>query len=58
MSKTSVEQLQAEIDAILTRARYESDLSYAETIGVLELVKADMIFEAQEIAQDDAEEDE
>lgn len=43
-----IDHLVDEIERVMTRFRFEYDLTYAELVGVLELIKADVIFEAME----------
>jgi hypothetical protein len=43
-----VELLTQDLSARIDYWRKEASLTYAETIGALELIKADLIFEARE----------
>lgn len=42
---TNLDQFTRDITSTIQRHRMENDLTYAETIGVLELIKADLIGE-------------
>lgn len=46
MSRLSCEQLTNDIMTVIRRHRMESDLCYAELIGCLELIKAEMVDES------------
>lgn len=49
----AVNQLQNELQSVLNRYAAESDLTIAETLGVLELVKAQLLDEAFSMCDDD-----
>lgn len=46
MTDKPVDQFIHELEAVIDRYRREADLTYAETIGALEMVKADILREA------------
>ncbi len=46
-------QLQNELQSVLNRYAAESDLTIAETLGVLELIKARLLDEAFNMCDDD-----
>ena len=50
---SGITQLVEEIEGILGRYRQEADISYAEVLGSLELIKADIIEEAREESTDE-----
>lgn len=43
----------AELDSLIERFRHEYDMSYAEAIGCLELIKADLVEECRDVGDDD-----
>ena len=63
MQEPGVFQLLMDLRAVIKRHSYESDVTYAEIVGVLESVKFDFIHEARmeteaAMAADDNEEEE
>jgi len=51
--KEGVDKLISRVESILQASRIEGDVSYAETIGVLEIVKMDLYAESHEEDEDE-----
>ena len=49
----AVDQLIDEIERLIERYRHEGDISYAEIVGALELIKIDVIAEAVARAEEE-----
>ena len=56
MTQTAVEHLTNELTRLINRFRSEYEMNYAELVGAIELVKADIIDES--LADDDVSDDE
>jgi len=54
--KADIDALTNDLKARIDYWRKEAELTYAETIGVLEILKMDMYAEASEQADDEGEE--
>jgi len=48
MDKIICEHFTATVDAVIDRFRMEEEMTYAEVIGCLEMIKHDMCCEAEE----------
>lgn len=46
MKSRAANHLQDEMDKLINRFRFEYDMSYAEIVGCLELIKSGLTFEA------------
>ena len=55
MSKNSVKQFVNDINAVIKRHKYESDMTGAEYVGGLEFVKAALINDAFNQEEDECE---
>ena len=53
MTRRSVIQLMHDLESVLDRHRMESSLTYVEMVGALEFVKADLIEETQQEADEE-----
>ncbi len=57
MSEETTDRFQGEIEKVVDYFRHEYDISYAETVGVLEVVKIGLVVELA-VPDDEDEDDE
>lgn len=60
MPKKAIIQFMEELQNVITRYQQEADLTFAETIGVIEIVKLEMandLFSEMEIHEDDSDDE-